>query len=209
MRKHYISLIDPNTNPRLLSICSRNSFTFALMKQNKTIITAKDFIEAEDQYINLSDEELKQLAESSAQEQPALFVFVAAYYEGLKEEENKEFFLQLIYSIWIAYKNKYKLKRKLSIQEIEKLDEEEEKLLSKLYENEDEIITEALKRMTQHPQPELTGHLYEMIGDFFDFTDLEDEDIESGSVNDSGIISGAVNLFVNLLEKAKENLYVS
>jgi len=115
----------------------------------------------------------------------------------------------LIYSIWIAYKNKYKLKRQLTIQEIEKMDEEEEKLLSKLYENEDEIITEALKRITEHSQPELVGHLYEMIGDFFGLDDLKDDDIESGSVNDSGIISGAVNLFVNLLEKSRENLYVS
>ena len=179
------------------------------MKQNKLIITEQDFFDAEDQYINLPDQALKELAENSATEQPALFVFVAAYYENLTEEENKEFFLQLIYSIWIAYKSKYKLKRKLSIQEIEKMDEDEEKLLTDLYENEDAVMGEALKRMTQHPQHELIGHLYEMIGDYFGFNDLEDEEFENGSANDSGIISGAVNLFVNLLEKARQELYVS
>jgi len=179
------------------------------MEQNKIIITEQDFIDAEDQYINLSDQELEQLARSSAKEQPALFVFVATYYESVTDVENKEFFLQLIYSTWIAYKNKYKLKRKLSIQEIEKMDEDEERLLTELNENEDEIMKEALKRMTSHPQSELIGHLYELIGDFFQFDDLKNEDIENNSTNDAGIISGTMNLFVNLLEKARQSLYVS
>ena len=48
------------------------------------MITNKEIIDAEDQYTNLSDKDLKQLAENAALEQPALFVFVAAYYEGLK-----------------------------------------------------------------------------------------------------------------------------
>ncbi len=179
------------------------------MKQNKLIITEQDFFDAEDQYLNLSDEELKQLAEGSASEQPALFVFVATYYENLTEEENKEFFLQLIYSTWIAYKSKYKLIRKLSIPEIEKMDEDEEKLLTGLSENEDAIMGEVLKRMTQHPQPELIGHLYETIGDFFEFNELESEEDENDPANDAGIVSGAVNLFVNLLEKARQELRAS
>jgi hypothetical protein len=178
------------------------------MEQNKGIITEQDFFNAEDQYINLSDQKLKQLAEGSAMEQPALFVFVAAYYENLVEEESKEFFLQLIYSIWIAYASKYKLTRKLSIQEIEKMDEDEEKLLTGLYENEDAIMGEVLKRITQHSQPELIAHLYQIIGDFFTFDDLEQEEVENGSANDAGIISGAVNLFVNLLEKTRQELRI-
>jgi hypothetical protein len=168
------------------------------------MITNNDIIEAEDQYINLSDKGLKKLAETAAVEQPALFVFVATYYEGLKEDESKELFLQLIYSIWIAYQNKYKLKRQLSIEEIERMDEEEEKRLNSLYEDEEAIISEVLKRMTQHPQPELTAHIHTTIGDFFGFDDLDDEEINGDSLNDSGIISGTVTLFINLLESARE-----
>ena len=178
------------------------------MEQNKIIITEQDFIDAEDQYINLSDKELEQLAQGSAKEQPALFVFVATYYEFITDSENKEFFLQLIYSTWIAYKNKYKLKRKLSIEEIEKMDEDEEKLLTEIEENEDKIMQEAIKRMTNHPQPELIGYLYKQIGDFFQFDNLKKDDIDNNSTNDSGIISGTINLFINLLEKARQNLYV-
>ena len=69
------------------------------------------------------------------------------------------------------------------------------------------MISGVLTRMTQHPQPELTAYIYTTIGDFFDFDDLEDEQIKSDSLNDSGIISGTVNLFVNLLERSRENLY--
>ena len=179
------------------------------MEQNKIIITEKDFIDAEDQYINLSDQELEQLAQGAASEQPALFVFVASYYDFILEIENKEFFLQLIYSTWIAYKNKFELKRKLSIEEIEKMDEDEEKLLTEIDENEDEIMQEAIKRMTSHPQPELIGHLYGRIGDYIQFDELKNVDIENNSTNDAGIISGTINLFINLLEKARQSLYVS
>src|SRR5436190_6782664 len=129
------------------------------------MITNKEIIDAEDQYSNLSDKDLKLLAENAALEQPALFVFVAAYYEGLKEDESKELFLQLIYSVWIAYKNKYKLKRRLSIEEIERMDEEEEKRLSDLSQDEDAMISEVLTRITQHPKPELTAYIYTTIGD--------------------------------------------
>jgi len=48
-----------------------------------------------------------------------------------------------------------------------------------------------------------------LIGDFFQFDDLKNEDIENNSANDAGIISGAMNLFVNLLEKVRQSLYVS
>jgi len=177
------------------------------MTKNQNMITNNEIIDAENQYINLSDKDLKQLVEKAALEQPALFVFVATYYEGLKEDDSKELFLQLIYSIWIAYQNKYKLKRQLSIEEIESMDEEEERRLNNLYQDEEAMISEVLKRMTQHPQPELTAHIHTTIGDFFGFDDLDDEEIESDSLNDSGIVSGTVTLFVNLLESARENLH--
>ena len=85
------------------------------------MITEQDYINAEEQYINLTDEEVGQLAQKAADAQPALFVYVATYYDFLKEDDNKEFFIQMIYSTWIAYNNKYKLKKKLTIEDVEKM----------------------------------------------------------------------------------------
>ena len=146
---------------------------------------------------------------SSATEQPALFVFVATYYELITDEENKEFLLQVTYSTWIAYKNKYVLGRELKIQEIEKMDEDEEKRLTEISKNEDELMEEAINRITDHPQPELMMMLFKQVGDFFQIDDLKNEEIDDNSNNDAGLISGVINMFINLLEKARQPLYAS
>lgn len=173
------------------------------------IITEQDYIDAEEEYINLTDEELGQLAQKAADEQPALFTFVASYYDFLEEDENKEFYIHLIYSTWIAYNNKYKLKRKLSIEEIEKMDEEEEKKMNELTKNEDAVLNEAMSRLTEHPQAKLIAHLYLQIGDFFGLEQLDDNDPENSDYKDAGITSGVINSFINLLEKARQALYLS
>jgi hypothetical protein len=179
------------------------------MKTDTTIITEQDFIDAQEQYLNLSDSELARLAKKAVDEQPAIFAFIAASYDLLKEDENKEFYVQLVYSIWIAYNKKYKLKRKLNIKEVEDMNEADEKLMNELYNSEDALIGEVMKRMTKHSQATLIGYLYTLIGDFFKLDELQDEDFENDSYRDSGIISGAVNSFVNLLEKSRQDLYVS
>jgi hypothetical protein len=173
------------------------------------MITAQDYMTAEEQYISMSDEELGQLARKAGNEQPAIFTFIAIRYELLKEDESKDFYIQLVYSTWLAFTNKYKLKRKLSIVEVEKMDEAEEKLLSNLYDNQDAVIDEALHRMIAHPQAALIGHLYMQIGDFFEFDEQEDEEFENDIHRDSGILTGVINLFVNLLEKSRQSLYIS
>ncbi len=180
---------------------------FCRMNTNTIMITEQDFTDAEKQYLNLADNELAQLAKKAASEQPAIFAFVAASYELLKGDENKEFYVQLVYSTWIAYNKKYKLKRKLNIEEVERMNEADEKLMNELYNNEDALIAEVMRRMIKHPQAALVGHLYMLIGDFFELDKFEDEDIENDSYHDSGIISGAVNSFINLLEKSRQGLY--
>ena len=170
------------------------------------MITEQDYINAEDQFINLTNKELVQLAKKAADAQPALFVFIAACYDSLGKDENKEFYIQSIYSTWIAYNNKYKLKRKLNIEEIEKT---EEKLSNDIYKNEDALIDEALKRMTEHPQAALAEHLRMQIDDFFGPDQLQDENSKKSSYPDAGIISGVINSFINLLEKTRETLVVS
>ncbi|HLG39611.1 MAG TPA: hypothetical protein VI461_08075 [Chitinophagaceae bacterium] len=172
------------------------------------MITEQGYLDAEEQYINLTEEELGQLAREAAEAQPALFVFIATYYELLEEEENKHFFVQMVYSTWLAYKNKYELKRKLSIEEIEKMEEKEDKRLNELYQNQDEIINEALQRMTQHPQSELIGYLYTQIGDYFGIEELDDDDSDDPAYRDAGLISGVINAYVNLLEKARQPMYI-
>jgi hypothetical protein len=173
------------------------------------MITEQDYIDAEEQYINLTDEELGQMAQQAADAQPSLFAYVATYYDFLKEDDNKEFFIQMIYSTWITYNNKYELKRKLTIDDVEKMDEAEGNRLNELYENQDALIGEVLRRMTKHPQSELIGYIYVQIGDFFGMEQLEDENSDDPSFNDAGIISGVINSFVNLLEKTRETLSIS
>jgi hypothetical protein len=174
-----------------------------------TMITEQEYFAAEDEYINLTDEQVGQLAQKAADAQPALFTFVAAYYDSLEEDESKEFYIHLIYSTWIAYNHKYKLTRKLSIKEIEKMDEEEEKKLIALNNNEDAMLQEAINRTTQHPQAQLIGLLYTQIGDYFGFDEMDENDPESSGYQDAGITSGVINSFINLLEKARQVLYLS
>jgi len=182
-------------------------FLFLFLQKNK-MITATEYQAAEERYFSLSDKEIGKLAKDSVEEQPALFVYIAANYENVEDEDNKEFFLQLVYSTWLAYKHKYKLKRKLSIEEVEKQDEADEKLLNELSGNEDAMMEEAIKRMTAHPQAQLIGHLYTQIGDFFGFDEAPDDPDEVTESYDpeSGIISGVINSFVSLLEKARNPL---
>jgi hypothetical protein len=173
------------------------------------MITEQEYIKAEKQYIRLTDDELGQLAQRAADAQPALFTFVATYYDFLEEDDNKEFYIQIVYSTWIAYNNKYELKRKLSIEEIEQMDEDEEKKLNALYKNEEAVLREAVRRMTEHPQALLIGHLYTLIGDFFGVEQLDDKDPDNSTYQDAGITSGVINSFINLLEKARQVLYLS
>ena len=173
------------------------------------MITEQEYIDAEDEYNNLTDEEVGELAQKAADAQPALFTFVASYYDFLEEDESKEFYIHLIYSTWIAYNNKYKLTRKLSIKEIEKMDEEEEKKLNALNNNDDAMLQEAISRTMQHPQAQLIGLLYTHIGDFFGFEEMDENDPESSGYQDAGITSGVINSFINLLEKARQVLYLS
>lgn len=174
------------------------------------MITEIEYQAAEKFYFSMADKELEKLAKESAKEQPAIFVYIAANYENVEDEDNKEFFIQLIYSTWLAYKHKYTLKRKLSIEEIEKQDEADEKLLNELSGNNDAMIEEAMRRMTTHPQAQLIGHLYTLIGDFFGFDEDHDNTDELSESYDpeSGIISGVINSFVSLLEKARNPLSV-
>lgn len=167
------------------------------------MITEEDYLKAEKQYISLTDHEIEQLAKWSAEEQPALFTFVAAYYESLEEEDNRDFYIQLVYTTWIAYKNKYELTRQLKIEEIEQMDADEEKRLLECYNSEEELLRETLRRMTEHPQAQLIGHLYTQIGDFFGEEQLSEENAGSGSYHDAGIISGVMNSYINLLEKTR------
>lgn len=171
------------------------------------MITEQEYIKAEDQYINLADHDLGKLVQNAADTQPALFVFVATYYDLLQEDDNKDFFLQVIYSTWIAYNNKYKLCRQITIEEVTKMDESEEKLLTEINQNEEAMIGEALKRITSHPQSELVGYLYMLIGDYFGLD--EDQESEENPKYDAGVISGVINSFINLLEKSRQPLIVS
>ena len=172
------------------------------------MITATEYLAAEEKYFSLSDKEIEKLAKESAEEQPAIFVYIAANYENLEDEDNKEFFLQLVYSTWLAYKHKYRFKRKLSIEEIEKQDEADEKLLNEFSVNEEAMVEEAVKRLTNHPQSQLIGHLYTLIGDFFRLDQYPDNlnEMTEGYDPESGIISGVINSFVSLLEKARNPL---
>lgn len=174
------------------------------------MITEIEYQAAEEQYFSMADKEIEKLAKESAEEQPAIFVYIAANYENVEDDDNKDFFLQLIYSTWLAYKNKYTLKRKLSIEEIEKQDEADEKLVNELSGNNDALMEEVMRRIITHPQAQLIGHLYTLIGDFFGFdVDLDDTDEHSESYDpESGIISGVINSFVSLLEKARNPLSV-
>jgi hypothetical protein len=115
----------------------------------------------------------------------------------------------MVYSTWLAYNNKYMLKRKLSIEEIEKMEEKEDKRLTELHEHQDEIIDEALKRMTEHPQSKLIGYLYTQIGDYFGIEELDDDDSDDPAYRDAGLISGVISAYVNLLEKSRDVLYIS
>jgi hypothetical protein len=172
------------------------------------MITEIEYQAAEERYFSMSDKEIEKLATESAEEQPAIFVYIVANYENVEDEDNKEFFLQLIYSTWLAYKHKYTLKRKLSIEEIEKQDEEDEKLVNELSGDNDAMMEEVLRRMTSHPQAQLIGHLYTLIGNFFGFDQYPDNPDEMTESYDpeSGIISGVINSFVSLLEKARNPL---
>jgi hypothetical protein len=165
------------------------------------MITEQEYLEAEDQYISLTDVELGQMAKEAGEAQPALFVFVATYYESLQEEESKHFFVQMVYSIWLIYVQKYTLRKKLSIKDVEEMEKSEDKRLNELYENEDEIIREVLQRMTLHPQSELIGYLYTQISDYFGIDNVGADDPE---FHDAGIISGVISAYVNLLEKARK-----
>jgi hypothetical protein len=172
------------------------------------MITETEYQAAEERYFSMSDKEIEKLAKESAEEQPAIFVYIAVNYENVEDIDNKEFFLQLVYSTWLAYKHKYTLKRKLSIEEIEKQDEADEKLLNELTGNEDAMLEEAVRRISTHPQARLIGHLYTLIGDFFGFDQYPDgqDDMTENFDPESGIISGVVNSFVSLLEKARNPL---
>jgi hypothetical protein len=171
------------------------------------MITETEYQAAEERYFALSDKELGKLAKESTEEQTALFVYIAANCENLEDVDNKDFFLQLIYSTWLAYTHKYTLKRKLSIEEIEKQDEADEKLLNELSGNENALMEEAMKRLTTHPQALLIGHLYTLIGDFFGFDQYPDQDEMTEDFDpESGIISTIINSFVSLLEKARNPL---
>jgi hypothetical protein len=187
--------------------CGRFSFIFSIFKK-KNMITEKEYQAAEDWYFAMSDKEIEKLATESAEEQPAIFVYIAANYENVEDEDNKEFFLQLIYSTWLAYKHKYTFKRKLSIKDLEKQDEADEKLVNDLSGNDDALMEEVLKRMTTHPQAQLIGHLYTLIGDFFGLDQYPDkpDEMTEGYDPESGIISGVINSFVSLLEKARNPL---
>ena len=174
------------------------------------MITEIEYQAAEEQYFSMADKEIEKLAKESAEEQPAIFVYIAANYENVEDDDNKDFFLQLIYSTWLAYKNKYTLKRKLSIEEIEKQDEADEKLANEPSGNNDAMMEEVMRRIITHPQAQLIGHLYTLIGDFFGFdADLDNTDEHSESYDpESGIISGVINSFISLLEKARNPLSV-
>ena len=118
--------------------------------------------------------------------------------------------MQLIYSTWLAYKHKYKLIRKLSIEDIDKQNEADEKLVNELTDNNDAMTEEAMRRITTHPQSQLIIHLYTLIGNFFGFEgdpDSPDELTESYDP-ESGIISGVIHSFVSLLEKARNPLLI-
>jgi hypothetical protein len=178
--------------------------------QADKMITEQEYNDAEEQYISLTDKKLGKLAEQAAEEQPALFVYVATYYDFLQEDDSKDFFLQLIYSTWIAYTNKYELKRKLTVEDLEKMEEADEKLINDLSGNEDAIVGEALKRMTKHPQAALIGCIYIQIGEYFELDQVQDEfESDNPHHQDAGIISGVINSFVNLLEKARNILYAT
>ena len=56
------------------------------------MITETEYQAAEDQYFSMPDKEMEKLAKSSADEQPALFVYIAANYENVEDEDNKDFF---------------------------------------------------------------------------------------------------------------------
>ena len=179
------------------------------MNTNINSITEEEVMKAEDKYVNLNEHEIKKLAESAFKEQPALFTFIAAVVETLEEEEAQEFFLQLVYVTWVAYKEKYALKRQLSIEEVEHTNDEDDKFMESLADNEEALMSEVLRRMIEHPQAALMSYVHLQIGDFFEIDEQEDEDFDEDEYLDSGVISKTLNTFINLLEKARQGLYIA
>lgn len=174
------------------------------------MISIEEYQAAEEQYFEMPDKELATLAKLSAEEQPAIFAFLAVNLDYLEDEDNKDFFIQLIYSTWLVYKNKYTFNKVLRIEEIEEQDVAEETLLTNISENNEAMMEEVIKRITTHPQAQLIGYLYTLIGDFFGFdVELsEDDEIIEDYDPESGIISGAINSFISLLEKARNPISV-
>lgn len=188
---------------------SQNSFPYiCAMNTNINGITEEEVIKAEDKYVNLNEREVKKLAESAFKEQPALFTFIAAVVETLEEEEAQEFFIQLAYVTWIAYKDKYSLKKQLSIEEVEQANDEDDKFMESLADNEEALMSEVLRRMMEHPQAALMSYVHLQIGDFFEIDEQEEEDFDEDEYLDSGVISKTLNTFINLLEKARQGLYI-
>lgn len=173
------------------------------------MIKVEDLAFAEDLLIEMPDDEFLQLAKQAIEAQPAIFTFISTYYEALLSEESKEFYIHLVYSIWLAYNNKYKLRKVISIGEIEKMEEEEEDNLNKLSGDEEAMYREALRRTTTHPQAAILSHIYTLIAEFYGIDDENGSDNPDTDMDEGGIISGVMNTYINLLEKARNPLQVT
>mgnify|MGYP001312257624 CR=1 FL=1 len=170
------------------------------------MISETEFTEAEDIVIDMSDKDFLQLSKDAANAQPAIFTFISVCYESLTSEDGKDFFLHLVYSIWQAYKNKYKLRKVVSIDEIEKTETEEEENLKKIDSDEEAMLQEIIQRTTRHPQAILLSCIYSQIGEYYN---LDDEVCPEDLNKEAGIISGAINTYINLLEKARNPLRIT
>lgn len=174
-----------------------------------TMISEKEFTAAEDIVADMPDEEFIQMTTDAVQAQPAIFTFIAAYYESLSSEDGKDFYIHLVYSIWLAYNKKYKLKKVISIAEIEKMEKEEEDNLNKLSGDEEAMFREALRRTTTHPQAAIFSHIYTLIAEFYGIENETGADNPGTDMNEAGIISGVMNTYINLLEIARNPLQVA
>lgn len=168
------------------------------------MIKVEDLAFAEDLLIEMPDDEFLQLAKQAIEAQPAIFTFISTYYEALLSEESKEFYIHLVYSIWLAYNQAYNLKKVIRIGEIEKMEKEEE-VLMKLA-NDDAMFREVMKRTTNHPQAVMLFYIYSKIAEFFGIDEDKDTGNSGCNMNERDIIIGMMNTYINLLEKARSPL---
>ncbi|MEP7170397.1 MAG: hypothetical protein ABI855_13585, partial [Bacteroidota bacterium] len=130
---------------------------------------------------------------------------------------SRSFLFELSIIVYLVYKKKYKQVKKIPIEEVERIDDEENGRMEEIEQSaikdeqlNENIINEAMKMIFDNPEPALSGFIFQSIGEYYELDDEDDFSLTGMNENindnpnelDAGIISGAMNVITECFHLA-------